>query len=53
MRDKNEEKDLRVKIQEIDTTKFNLRIPECCLEGWESCPHTIKKQRKNKTNPAL
>lgn len=29
-------------------------IPECCREGWESCPHVINnKQKPEKKNIAL
>lgn len=28
-------------------------IPECCREGWDSCPHVPKKQRKIKGNIGL
>ena len=28
-------------------------IPECCREGWDSCPHVIKKPKKTKTNIGL
>jgi hypothetical protein len=38
-------------IKEVDP--FNWIIPECCREGWESCPHVLKKQRKTKTNIGL
>lgn len=28
-------------------------IPECCREGWDSCPHIPKKQRRAKHNVGL
>ena len=28
-------------------------IPECCREGWDSCVHVPKQQKKQKTNIAL
>ena len=28
----------------------NMIIPECCREGWESCPHVPKRQRVSKKN---
>lgn len=31
----------------------NVLIPICCREGWESCIHTAKKQKKVKTNVGL
>ena len=32
---------------------FNMIIPECCREGWETCEHVPKKQRKSKVNIGL
>lgn len=29
------------------------QIPQCCLEGWPSCPHVLKKQRPVKKNVGL
>jgi hypothetical protein len=28
-------------------------IPECCREGWESCPHTVKRERPRRGNIAV
>lgn len=28
-------------------------IPQCCREGWATCKHVPKKQRKVKTNIGL
>jgi hypothetical protein len=28
-------------------------IPDCCREGWDSCPHVLKKQRPTKKNIGL
>lgn len=28
-------------------------IPECCKEGWESCPHVIKKEKPRRNNIGL
>lgn len=39
------------KVIEIERTQF--KIPECCREGWESCPHVAKEQRKSKQNVGL
>ena len=35
-------------IMEADRT--NVIIPLCCKEGWDSCPHVPRKQKKVKTN---
>jgi len=32
------------KIIEID--EFTMIIPECCREGWDSCPHVINRPKK-------
>ncbi len=37
-----------IPIIEID--QFTWQIPECCREGWPSCPHVLKKQRPIKNN---
>ena len=31
----------------------DIKIPECCREGWASCPHVVKSQRKIKQNIGL
>lgn len=31
----------------------DIRIPDCCREGWPNCPHVLKKQKKIKRNIAL
>ncbi len=31
----------------------NMIIPDCCREGWDTCPHIPKKQRKIKRNVGL
>jgi len=33
--------------------KFNWLVPECCREGWDSCPHVVKKKRKARKNIGL
>ena len=38
----NEELDPDVKV--IDVT--DIIIPECCREGWESCPHVVNRPPK-------
>lgn len=32
---------------------FDWQVPECCREGWKSCPHVLKKERTHKTNIGL
>lgn len=31
----------------------DIRIPDCCREGWENCPHVVNRQKKTKTNIGL
>ncbi len=47
---KEDKKDLKDVIV-ID--QFNWVIPQCCREGWKSCPHVPKRQRKTKNNIGL
>jgi hypothetical protein len=37
------------KVISIDT----IIIPECCREGWDSCPHVVKRTKATKKNIAL
>ena len=42
-------------IEREDGTKRTVAvfIPECCREGWESCPHVAKPLKKLKQNVGL
>lgn len=31
----------------------NIIIPECCREGWETCPHVAKRERPRRGNIGL
>jgi hypothetical protein len=37
----------------LNSERMNVIIPQCCREGWDTCPHVPKKQRKSKTNVGL
>ena len=37
----------------IEVERGSWKVPQCCREGWESCVHVAKKQKKIKTNPGL
>lgn len=38
----------------IETDRFNWQVPECCREGWDSCPHVVNRDVKPKrTNVGL
>ena len=47
----DKEKNQEAKILEIDN--FNWIVPECCREGWDSCTHVVKRQKKSKNNIGL
>lgn len=40
-------------MENLEIGYENIQIPECCREGWESCPHVVKKQKKIKQNVGL
>jgi hypothetical protein len=52
MEDKDNKKD-----DIIETDNLSWQVPQCCREGWDSCPHAIdnqlKKVKKEKTNVGL
>lgn len=37
----------------LDNGQIKIIIPECCREGWDSCPHVPKRLRAKKRNIAL
>lgn len=43
--------DKTVPITEVE--QFNWIVPQCCTEGWASCPHVPKKQKQVKKNIGL
>lgn len=47
--------DKRIEIQEDGTEKeVFIGIPDCCREGWEDCPHVLRREPiRNKKNPGL
>lgn len=50
---------MEIEIKPIETPEEpkeelpSIIIPECCREGWESCPHVAKPIKKTKTNIGL
>lgn len=38
-------------IKEIDN--FNWKLPECCEQGWSSCPHVVRPREKVRYNRGL
>lgn len=47
----NEKENLKEEVQVVDN--FNWIVPECCREGWKSCPHTVRRQKTSKRNIGL
>jgi hypothetical protein len=37
-------------VEEKEEKPFHIEIPECCREGWESCPHSVKREKEKKSN---
>lgn len=47
--EENKEEETRILVAD----GVNVIIPKCCVEGWDSCPHTVQKQRPDKRNVGL
>ena len=50
--------ELKRRARENDTLhnesdKFIWQVPVCCREGWESCPHAVKRPKPTKKNIGL
>jgi len=39
--------------EEVKRDPVELKIPDCCREGWDSCVHCVKKPKKTKENVGL
>ena len=37
----------------LNESQIAFLIPECCREGWESCPHVPKREKPSRGNIAL
>lgn len=48
----NNEKEIKRK-EEVQVNNFNWIVPECCREGWASCPHVLKREKPKKKNIGL
>lgn len=42
---------LRGDYKEVIT--WQVRIPQCCIEGWPDCPHVVQKLKAKKKNIGL
>ena len=47
----SQKKDGKEKV--LEQNEIKIIIPQCCLEGWESCPHVVKKPDRVKRNVGL
>jgi hypothetical protein len=50
--DKKVAKAPQVKRLEPDE-RFIMNIPQCCREGWDTCPHVAKREKPKKRNIGL
>lgn len=48
----NNEKEIK-RQEEVQVSNFNWIVPECCREGWASCPHVVKREKPKKKNIGL
>lgn len=37
----------------IEIGPEDIRIPDCCREGWDSCTHVVKRPKAAKPNVGL
>lgn len=47
------EQEKQLPIITMNAREVRISIPQCCREGWETCKHLVKKQKKVKTNIGL
>lgn len=36
-----------------DNERVMIQIPQCCREGWDTCPHVLQKAKRKKFNIGL
>lgn len=41
------------KAKILNQEEITIMIPQCCREGWSTCAHVPKPQRKEKQNIAV
>ena len=51
MQNNEEKKKEENKVLEVE--RVNVIIPQCCREGWDNCPHSVKPFKKIKQNIGL
>ena len=37
----------------VEKKEFNWKVPQCCLELWDNCPHVVKREKPKKGNIGL
>lgn len=45
----NEQPNSEIKEVRIE----DIKIPECCREGWKTCKHVVKKEKPKRVNKGL
>jgi len=41
------------KEEYLSNETISVRLPQCCVEGLDSCPHVAKEQKEKKVNVGL
>jgi len=36
------------KTEQKEIDRHQWQVPQCCREGWDSCPHVVSKDKKKK-----
>lgn len=37
-------------VGEPNANVVEIKIPQCCREGWDDCPHVLVREEKVRTN---
>ena len=53
MDNKTSKKEKKEEVKIIEVSNFNWKLPDCCRELWENCPHGMRKPKRIKKNIAL
>ena len=48
-----DEEEKEEKEEKPDSNAVVWRVPVCCREGWDSCPHVAQKNKRVKKNVGL
>ena len=53
MNEEAETKEAPILNSFVEPEPFVFIVPQCCREGWETCPHGAPKLKKKKRNRGL